>query len=101
MQASADITHGYRRYGQTYIDRRFIDLYTTLRQICLWFGGELKCQLSSNESIAQCLAQIERQPPTDDSLDKYYQHVNKTLAQTFSTMPKFEAYVLRRNKHGP
>jgi hypothetical protein len=34
MKTSDIILHGYRRYGETYIDRRFIELYTILRQIC-------------------------------------------------------------------
>jgi hypothetical protein len=51
MTMSTEILHGYRRYGPTYIDRWFIDLYTTLQQIYLWFGTELKCQFSSRESI--------------------------------------------------
>jgi hypothetical protein len=67
MKTSEIIVHGYRRYGSTYIDRRFIELYTILRQIFTCVGGDMGCQLSSDEAIADCLDFLIANPPTDDS----------------------------------
>jgi hypothetical protein len=100
MTTSAEIIHGYRRYGPTYIDRRFINLYTTLQQIYLWLNNKLKFQFSSRESIGKCLEQLEAQQPTDASLDKYYQNVNQNLAQAFAALPKLQAYIIWRNQQG-
>jgi hypothetical protein len=100
MKTSEIILHGYRRYGYTYIDRRFIELYTILRQIITCVGGDMSCQLSSDDSIADCLDFLITNLPTNSTINKFFQDANTTLAQAFSKIPKLEAFILWRNAQG-
>jgi hypothetical protein len=100
MKNSEIILQGYRRNGSQYIDCRFIKLYTVLRKFITCLGQDMSCQLSSAEMIEDCIQFLEANPPTDTTIDKYYQTAYTTLAQGLSGIPKLKAYVLWRNDQG-
>jgi Reverse transcriptase (RNA-dependent DNA polymerase) len=100
MIYSPEILHGYRRYGPTHIDRRFVEIYTTLRLIYLWFFIELKCSPSSRETIVSHLIRLMNQRPLEDKVNMYFQLVNMDLVLQFSALPKLASYITWRNQQG-
>jgi hypothetical protein len=99
MKTCKIVLQGYRRHGQPYIDRRFIELYTVLRQFFTCLGQGMSSQLSYNEMIEDCLKLLEVNPP-DAIIDKYYQAANTTLYQGLPGIPKLQAYIIGRNDQG-
>jgi hypothetical protein len=54
----------------------------------------MKCQFSLDDMIEACLNHLAHCRISTDNIDEYYEQANMSLAQTFSSIPKLNAFVL-------
>jgi hypothetical protein len=80
MKTSEVILQGYKNYHHTYIDQRFIELVTVFHQITAYLA-DMRCDILSDDAMAQCLTSLENNPLSPADIDHYLRSTRTSLSK--------------------